>query len=140
MVQCGGAKVSGIYIKNIEMPKNCRMCMFSGFGGMRNEVNVCMFNGFHQPKSSPNRMETCPLVAMPGHGRLIDADNLVEIMRRNAEKYGGVGGVMVIAAAECVDVAPTIIPADEERKTGCEKCAWCKLDETGTCRNAEDDE
>lgn len=92
-----------------KMPGNCRECMFAGFGGMRNELNVCMFSGESQSLISHERMSKCPLVPLPeGHGRLIDADALL--------KNNGVGtqiagwGKMFHETA--IAYAPTIVPAE----------------------------
>lgn len=50
----------------------------------------------------------CPLVEVPKHGRLIDADALIADIRANSESYFADD-----FAHEWVDVAPTIIPAEE---------------------------
>ena len=65
-----------VLIKGMEMPKNCNACRFAGYGGVKCELNVCMFTGHNQPTLSPSRLATCPLIEIPPHGRLIDADAL----------------------------------------------------------------
>lgn len=68
--------MADILIRGMEMPQRCKACRFCGFGGRRSELNVCMFTGESQPKLSQERMSKCPLVPVPPHGRLIDADAL----------------------------------------------------------------
>ena len=70
-----------ILIKGMKMPTSCRSCRFAGFGGRRCELNVCIFTGESQPTLSQKRMSACPLVTVPPHGRLIDADALADVFR-----------------------------------------------------------
>lgn len=93
-----------------KMPGNCRECMFAGFGGMRNELNVCMFSGESQSLISHERMSKCPLVPLPeGHGRLIDETELIaklvchcKDLRKLATKTIG----------ETIGLCATIVPAE----------------------------
>lgn len=55
----------------------------------------------------------CPLVPVPPHGRLVDADALVKMFKEKAAEYGGLGGIIVALAAACIDAAPTIIAAEK---------------------------
>lgn len=50
---------------------------------------------------------------VPPHGRLVDADALVQLFKEKAAEHGGIGGIMVALAAACIDAAPTIIAAEE---------------------------
>lgn len=87
----------------VKMPGNCRECMFAGFGGMLNELNVCMFSGESQSLISHERMSKCPLLPIPaGHGRCIDADALQEEFK----KFHDGKRLMLI------DTAPTIVPSE----------------------------
>ena len=99
--------MSGVYIKGIKMPKDCRSCRFSGFGGIRNELNVCMFTGQSQPTLSPECMSECPLIPIPDHGRLIDADAFFEDLLFPTKEFER-------GMQELIADAPTIIPADKE--------------------------
>lgn len=65
-----------IIIKGAKMPKECEYCMFAGFGGAAHEYYVCMFNGKWKGRYSHGRMESCPLIEIPPHGRLIDASEM----------------------------------------------------------------
>lgn len=109
----------GVYIKGMEMPTRCKVCMFCGFGGRIGEFNVCMFTGESQPTLSQERMSSCSLVPVPPHGDLID--------RREAERYAlprteMVDGEIVqnkYVYLQTIQQLPTIIPADpaEEGET-----------------------
>lgn len=112
--------MAGIYIPGMEMPKNCFDCDFSLFYNemadlvcpiLRGEVSDCGFNTLEE------RHPDCPLVPVPNHGRLINADALwVEINkicdRRDAEIITDLTCLQQILSA--VRHAPTVIPADKE--------------------------
>lgn len=66
-----------VLIKGMEMPPSCEKCRFSGFGGLRNERVVCMFTGANAYMNEVQYLDDCPLVPVPPHGRLIDADELL---------------------------------------------------------------
>lgn len=92
-----------ILIKNIEMPKSCWDC-FACHDGW------CIIN----QKIEGHRTVThsCPLIEVPPHGRLIDADALKEKMKivtRTAVQEI----VEYDINAYKVDDAPTIIESEE---------------------------
>ena len=69
--------MAGIYIPDMEMPKNCFYCPF------RLKVDpdtfVCLATNEHIEETFSGTIEMrnrgdCPLVPVPDHGRLIDAD------------------------------------------------------------------
>lgn len=63
----------GVYIKGIEMPTDCIFCpMFHGAWTMCSVLN--------KTTGVRGRPDDCPLVPVPPHGRLIDADALTETM------------------------------------------------------------
>lgn len=80
----------GIYIKGMEMPENCAGCPYSTLG------MDCVIEGksVHVAWLERKRPDWCPLVPVPPHGRLIDAD-----------KYEFPGDLKD---------EPTVIPAEEE--------------------------
>lgn len=107
-----------ILIKGVEMPTNCRACMFSRTD-IRN-VDWCVLTEKDLPCD-------CPIVHVPEHGRLIDADALEMERRAENAKKGWHDSFAVIfigdpyyeAAYDCteqlkelVNNAPTIIQAD----------------------------
>lgn len=73
----------GVYIKGMEMPKNCNECKF-GTWSILHQTAACKRHDFDPcfKDSSREYMEKradfCPLVEVPEpHGRLIDVDNLM---------------------------------------------------------------
>lgn len=79
--------MSGIYIPGMEMPKGCAFCKIS----RRNSKKmICPFIwkcewDIHDPMSADHRLDGCPLIPVPEHGRLIDADALCKTLRSLAE-------------------------------------------------------
>lgn len=64
-----------VLIRGMNMPRNCLMCQFHGFGGHKNEFIVCSLTGRSEGQLS--NVPDCPLVEVPTpHGRLIDAEKL----------------------------------------------------------------
>ena len=90
--------MSGVFIPGMEMPKNCCECPVN--------MELCK-RGYKyllaHMELYDRRADDCPLIAVPDHGRLIDADAL--------PRFGGRGGLI---HSKDVDNAPTIIPADKE--------------------------
>ena len=72
----------GVYIKGIEMPKSCRECPLATrfFDG----EDVCAMLGTYV--HDRDREDDCPLVPVPPHGRLIDADALAEDLKRQCKE------------------------------------------------------
>ena len=100
-----------ILIKGMKMPASCDVCDFAvelnerelgthlycGFPGIGVYVDDCVFS-VHKD---------CPLIELPPHGRLIDADELAQAANEFPFGYRG----MILAE---IAVAPTIIPAEED--------------------------
>ena len=71
--------MSDILIKGMEMPLNCGECFAckAELSQEKKVIYVCCFTR-KEYVSDENRVEAnCPLVPVPPHGRLIDADALV---------------------------------------------------------------
>lgn len=100
-----------VYIKGMEMPKSCGYCPFR-YRAM--EGDECMFNV--RSTEYQKRPDDCPLIPVPDHGRLIDADEFCKEHRNQSLilKIGWRRFYWHIAAAGFVDDAPTIIPASKE--------------------------
>lgn len=123
-----------ILIKGMEMPKNCIECPMQ-FGGMCyvqppeiDEPRVAE----NIKEASKKRATWCPLIELPPHGRLIDADAFLaeqrhlyceNCARRKGIKNGKMKFVYDIGDAPCracgygdvlddLDDAPTIIEAE----------------------------
>ena len=76
-----------ILIKDMEMPKSCMDCPFKGFDRAGGRGNICTINDsitLHAVLDGIDvkfvRMGDCPLIPVPPHGRLIDADVLFELI------------------------------------------------------------
>lgn len=98
----------GIYIKGMEMPSDCVVCPF-GWNGCNNQHDFVYMG---------DRPPDCPLVPVPSHGRLIDADALEDRCSRQAKdewnKSTGTNWGYAYATFESdVEDAPTVIPAEE---------------------------
>ena len=95
--------MSGIYIpmNHINMPENCASCRFIvGSGGTFPRELFCDITkkdiaDYHAKAAD------CPLVFVPDHGRLIDAD-AVDTTYSDPE------------VIETLETAPTVIPADKD--------------------------
>lgn len=90
-----------ILIKGMEIPKNCDDCRF--------DID-CPYDE-HQDgyKMMGGRPCKCPLVPVPAHGRLIDADALCE----SKDILDDVGWPEAYLPISTIEAAPTIIPAEE---------------------------
>ena len=84
-----------VLIKSMEVPKSCKQCFYKASGCKENKHN----NG---------RPNDCPLVEMPPHGRLIDADCC------NGYFYEHMSDDMMIAAMNAINEMPTIIESEGE--------------------------
>ena len=97
-----------VLIKGMEMPTCC--CVCSCFN---DEYCYCQADD-KDLGSIPidHRHPDCPLVPVPPHGRLIDADELIDDVRRHSESYFADD-----FAHEWVDKVPTVIGADKDGET-----------------------
>lgn len=100
-----------VLIKGMKMPKSCSKCPFCGLAGIHMERLSCMFTGESEVRELiDDRLPGCPVVALPEkHGRLIDADTLIDDVRKHSESYFADD-----FAHEWVDVQPTVIEAEGE--------------------------
>ena len=65
--------MAGVYIKGMEMPKNCIECPVAD-----GEYGGCLISGTFFTSDANKRQEDCPLIEVKPHGRLIDAEKLYE--------------------------------------------------------------
>lgn len=103
-----------VLIKGMEMPPNCSECAFCGYYG--NKTHLCDINQqeIDYEAMLENRRDDCPLVEIPPHGRLIDANVLME----NEENISFKDEWHMTVTEAFVSVkniahAPTIIEAEE---------------------------
>jgi hypothetical protein len=107
----------GIYLPNMEMPKNCFECPWRC--KVDPENLLCRISGeyFDETFSGTiqNRHKSCPLAPVPPHGRLIDADALYSHIKDEQRKCNDPhdGWSECQVALGFVNTAPTIIPAEE---------------------------
>jgi hypothetical protein len=102
-----------ILIKGMEMPKSCYKCPMRRRDGM--DI-VCPVAHERFSVADVNildyRLDRCPLVPVPPHGRLIDADAL-KVSLAFAEKTADWAVPALRAVLMVIDEMPTIIPAEE---------------------------
>lgn len=109
-----------VYIPGMEMPKSCMLCSFCVEEADPANGEMCLVTGKLMPPCSHERLDDCPLVPVPDHGRLIDADALKAKQQEDADLF--INAVSLAeksrrdealnAVANIVN-APTIIPAEE---------------------------
>ena len=91
-----------VYIKGMEMPKNCWDCPFWN-------TEPCPCKGYSTAlEHTTDRHQNCPLVHVSDHGRLIDADALTMVF--GLDEHFSVLEAMYLMSL--IADAPTIIPAD----------------------------
>lgn len=112
-----------LLIKGMEMPQNCDKCFFCHYihaDEDHEHFYVCSLENWKKPithlplnpiqaKSKP---EWCPLVEVPPHGRLIDADNLLSVLDILCDKGGDIRYWEQLAWI--IKDCPTIIEAEGE--------------------------
>ena len=105
-----------IIIKGMEMPKDCQFCPMAHWNKLDQLTGCDVVGGKrYVPKGdylywySEGRPDWCPLVEVPKHGRLIEADKLMDKIRR----YGGGGLWSEEELYFTVKDMPTIIEAEE---------------------------
>ena len=115
-----------ILIKNMEMPERCRGCRFHHIHKIwskniyLHECDAQMLAEETEGMEAVKLPKACPLVALPEHGRLIDADKLLAESGYDPmmfqPKYGGdhrtqYGTLMGYEILGIVEDAPTIVEA-----------------------------
>ncbi|MBO5967317.1 MAG: hypothetical protein J6S14_02330 [Clostridia bacterium] len=102
----------GIYIKGMEMPTRCEDC-FCYRNNAEFDYAYCCISDVNVLGHGNARLNNCPLIPVPPHGRLIDADALCELCDIMADKCDGVGESIWHHFRTTVEWTPTIIPAEE---------------------------
>ena len=95
-----------VYIRGMEMPSNCFECRFAVDGwcyAAEKQDNRDYLRETH-------RANWCPLIEVPPHGRLIDADEFLS-RALGTKCFRGDYALML---QELVGESMTIIPADKE--------------------------
>ena len=101
-----------VYIKGMEMPHNCVGCKLWYLIPLADTMeDICRVTGH---RVNPyHRADDCPLVPVPDHGRLIDADALKKRAERGTEEHGR---PCMLIKLGYVNTMPTIIPADADKE------------------------
>lgn len=112
----------GVYIRGMEMPTRCCECRLSTCYSLK-ERPLCdvLVEYMSYGEWEAKRLDHCPLVEIPPHGRLIDADALKSVLKWHHSVFIGAedevekaqSDALICAISEVVN-APTIIPASEE--------------------------
>lgn len=110
-----------ILIKGMEMPPDCEKCPFFDY-----EEGFCFASGIKGKSGwyeyvlrlggiKDGRHDDCPLVEIPPHGRLIDADAAVVAIQNSIEVvHDGMQKILLDYAQKMFNTTPTIIPAEED--------------------------
>ena len=89
-----------ILIRGMEMPQNCDKCRFQSAFKLYCDAMPYNFCGNTDDIERP---DWCPLIELPPHGRLIDADAIQDY---NVETFG--------QRLLIIDTAPTVIEVEGE--------------------------
>lgn len=104
--------MSGIYIPGMAMPTSCYLCPVNkddGFGFFTCGVT-------HSECDFINLPSNCPLVPVPEHGRLIDADALFDFILNIYKAAQGDARKAYSDVLDTIVAAGDVIPADKEGK------------------------
>ena len=101
--------MSGIYIPGMEMPTNCYECRF-GYWPSDGSRPYCIVTDedADEPDYCSKRMAHCPLVSVPPHGRLIDADAFLALINDSTI----LSDFLKCIINPLIRGEPTIIPAE----------------------------
>ena len=101
-----------VLVMDMEMPNSCDGCRLRAIALARCQITMKSTSHFPtgKPMDQTKRPKWCPLVGIPEkHGRLIDADKLMDDVKKNSASYFADD-----FAREWVDVQPTVIEAEGE--------------------------
>ena len=100
----------GIYIPNMEMPTSCEDCPMCHSNAEYDYAYCCVSSA----ETSGNKIPSgCPLIPVPPHGRLIDADALLKDITPTDEDEDNGAKLLMNVFCQVVKTRPTIIPAEE---------------------------
>lgn len=105
-----------ILVKGVKMPRCCEVCPFN-YDYYRCEALGDRFDDREEIDMETQRLPDCPLVEIPPHGRLIDAD----YMKRHLMFSQGINdcGALYVPYGEIkkeIDRMPTVIESEEEQE------------------------
>ena len=103
----------GVYIKSMEMPETCRDCRLSTVIAFdKRPLCDALVQYMSYGEWEAKRLDNCPLVHVPPHGRLIDADALAGCLATLLQFPSNlVNGQWIV---NTIREQSTIIPAEED--------------------------
>lgn len=75
-----------ILITGMEMPPSCRYCEFRHLSLTQNAFCTASHETIDYMAERTKRLDNCPLVELPPHGRLVDADAFAAEMKKRQEE------------------------------------------------------
>lgn len=109
--------MSGVYIKDMEMPKNCLACDWCAHTIPADNYICYRLNraviGVAKEDVDETVNACCPLVPVPPHGKCIDADALIKELTLDDEDDNSGASLLMAIFLEVLKAAPTIIEAEE---------------------------
>ena len=108
-----------ILIKGTEMPETCFECPFM-FSRRYRCANLTLdfYGDDGEYTELKGRVDGCPLVELPPHGRLIDANSIYDAVEQRYRMSSGIEHRCERDLLDLICSAPTIIPAEEETDNG----------------------
>ena len=110
-----------ILIKGMEMPASCCDCPIGGALCCSLMPGVpALWKEYTIAVRTNRRHSDCPLIEVPPHGRLIDADELLNAIKKAWEDDSEIADVYkedYAAVSDWLYTAPTIISADKDGGT-----------------------
>ena len=126
--------MSGVYIPNMELPEDCESCLFMRTD-LSGEITYCPITRrpvrwwMHDLRQSSEGH--CPLVPVPEHGRLIDADVLFDFILNIYKNAQGEARKAYSDVLDVIVATGDVIPADKGgRGMNCKDCKYSH--DTGT--------
>ena len=101
-----------VYIKNMTMPENCRVCRFYN-SPTNTDYRMYAWCNVDGKTRDAYAMQDCPLIPVLPHGRLIDADAVERNLIKMQMAQKGVVGHGIRKSRAVVRDMATVIPADE---------------------------
>ena len=114
-----------VYIKDMELPKCCRLCRFIEYPGIGEiacaaQGKLMDFDDDEIFKPWKHRHHGCPLIDIPdGHGGLVDASDLYDFFceegqRSKRYKLGETWELNGYEIRKVIDELPILIPAERK--------------------------
>jgi len=107
-----------VIVKGVSMPAKCDDCPFQCNSGGMWESGEDYCTAIPEQHNTPEAglPDWCPLIELPEHGRLIDADAM---LKKYVTDPCGLDGIYdTTDLPEMLHYMPTVIPADKEADNG----------------------